>query len=252
MQLGQINIDSRFRGPPNSGNGGYVAGRVAAFIDGPAEVTLRRPPPLDTALDVVREDDGTVALMDGEVLVASACEAAVEIDPGLAPSFDAALQATQRSMDPCEHNLPGCFVCGPQREQGDGMRIFAGPIDPQDTNWRGLLAAPWTPAPDLAADSMRERRSVAPEFVWAALDCPTGYTSFGGGGGDPALLGRLSLDIRQLPRVREKCVIAAWQTEQEGRKHFAHGALFAENGTVLALAKATWIKVDRAVMLGGG
>lgn len=47
-----ILIDRRYCGPPNSANGGYAAGRLAAFVDGTAEVTLRRPPPLDTALNV--------------------------------------------------------------------------------------------------------------------------------------------------------------------------------------------------------
>ena len=28
-------ISSRFCGPPGSGNGGYVCGRVAAYLDGP-------------------------------------------------------------------------------------------------------------------------------------------------------------------------------------------------------------------------
>ena len=36
-------IPSRFGGPAGSGNGGYVCGRVAAYVNGPATVTLRRP-----------------------------------------------------------------------------------------------------------------------------------------------------------------------------------------------------------------
>ena len=44
--LSTIRIERRFRGPPNSGNGGYSAGRLAAFIDGSAAVTLHMPPPL--------------------------------------------------------------------------------------------------------------------------------------------------------------------------------------------------------------
>ena len=42
-----IRIDRRFCGPPNSGNGGYVCGLLAAHIDGGAEITLRVPPPLE-------------------------------------------------------------------------------------------------------------------------------------------------------------------------------------------------------------
>lgn len=42
-------VAARFCGPTGSGNGGYVAGRLGAFVDtdGPVEVTLREPPPLD-------------------------------------------------------------------------------------------------------------------------------------------------------------------------------------------------------------
>ena len=40
-------IPSRFNGPPDSGNGGYSCGVLAAFIDGPARVRLHVPPPLD-------------------------------------------------------------------------------------------------------------------------------------------------------------------------------------------------------------
>src|SRR5450755_4067922 len=47
-------IPSRFCGPPGSGNGGYVCGRIAAYVDGPVTVTLRRPPPLATPMAVER------------------------------------------------------------------------------------------------------------------------------------------------------------------------------------------------------
>ena len=41
-----LTIPRRFRGPPNSGNGGYVCGMLVRQIAGAAEVTLRAPPPL--------------------------------------------------------------------------------------------------------------------------------------------------------------------------------------------------------------
>ena len=40
-------IARRFRGPSQSGNGGYVCGRLARHVAGPALVRLRAPPPLD-------------------------------------------------------------------------------------------------------------------------------------------------------------------------------------------------------------
>ena len=42
MQLGTVIVERRFLGPPNSANGGYACGLIGGFIDGSAEVTLRR------------------------------------------------------------------------------------------------------------------------------------------------------------------------------------------------------------------
>ena len=64
-------IDPRFTGPPDSGNGGYVCGVLGSRLDGPAEVSLRRPPPIATPLGVRATGDG-IALYDGDALVAEA------------------------------------------------------------------------------------------------------------------------------------------------------------------------------------
>src|SRR5204863_395973 len=65
-----LTIPSRFNGPAGVGNGGYVCGRIAAYIDGPATVTLRRPPPLDTPMTVERDDEGSVRVRHGRTLIA--------------------------------------------------------------------------------------------------------------------------------------------------------------------------------------
>ena len=54
-----MTIARRFRGPPNSGNGGYVCGMLARHIPGAAEVALRAPPPLGTELSVVEVGAGS-------------------------------------------------------------------------------------------------------------------------------------------------------------------------------------------------
>ena len=60
-----IVIDRRFRGPNDSGNGGYSAGRFALAHGGDVvEVTLRLPPPLDTPLVL----DGE-RIVDGDAVV---------------------------------------------------------------------------------------------------------------------------------------------------------------------------------------
>ena len=73
----EITIPKRFCGPPTSGNGGYSCGRLAAFVQGPAEITLRAPPPLDTKLSIERHD-GVVKLL-GMVDTSADANAAAEV-----------------------------------------------------------------------------------------------------------------------------------------------------------------------------
>ncbi|HSK25595.1 MAG TPA: hypothetical protein VK894_01620, partial [Jiangellales bacterium] len=61
-------VERRFRGPAESGNGGYVAGLLAARVGAvpggsAAVVTLRLPPPLETPLATVADGDGAVRLL---------------------------------------------------------------------------------------------------------------------------------------------------------------------------------------------
>ena len=71
-ETGTFTIPSRFCGPPNSGNGGYVCGVVSTFADRPVRVRLRKPPPLETPLAVHRRPGGRLEVMHGELLIAEA------------------------------------------------------------------------------------------------------------------------------------------------------------------------------------
>lgn len=243
----EVIIDRRFRGPPNSGNGGYVCGILARHIGPSAEVTLRKPPPLDVPLRVVGGEDGKVELRDGEVVVASGRPIDLRIAPSPTASFAEAEAAAARTpYDEASHALPMCFVCGPARIKGDGLRIFAGPLTSDHAGTCVPFASHWVPDDSLAArDGL-----VGEEFVWAALDCPTGYAVGGPDSTQAILLGRLAANIVRRPRPGEKCVVTAQATASDGRKLFAAGTLFGEGGDVLALAHATWISVDRDVQLG--
>jgi hypothetical protein len=246
MQIGSITIEQRFHGPPNSANGGYACGRIAAFIDGPAEVTLRRPPPLDTEMAVRAGPGDSVELYDGDTLIGSGRPADFTVRAMDVPTFDEAALAASRSFDASRHPLPTCFVCGPQRDIGDGLRIHPGPVDAADAEWRGILAAPWIPDANLADES----GVVRPEFIWAALDCPTAYASSDQDGMRIILLGRQCVRIIRRPASLARCVITARQTGQDGRKYYAEAALSDEQGRRLAECRATWIEVSPEVQKG--
>jgi hypothetical protein len=221
---GEIVIERRFRGPTGSANGGYTCGLVAGFLDGPAEVTLRLPPPLDRPLAVERDGDGPVRVLDDGAVIAEARPTALELAPPPAPSFEDAAAAALPEGD-LESPFPECFVCGPHRATGDGLRIFAGPLHDS------VVAASWVPV----------QPYTEPEFVWAALDCPGAYAC-GFGERGVLVLGRLAARVEALPQAGERCVVVGWPLGDEGRKAFAGTALFGEGGRLLGVARATWIR----------
>ena len=246
-----VTIEKRFCGPPNSANGGYACGLLANAMGGSGEVTLRAPPPLDRRLDLVAAADGTVELQDAQTVLATGRPRALDIGEIPSANLAAAATAAARTVfaDPSSHPLPGCFVCGPGRARGDGLRIFVGPLAARQGQPEAV-ASPWTPSADLGGDNGR----VGCEFVWAALDCPSGFAcqgrQLGMSGIEPILLGRMAAHIGQCPQPGEECVIVAWPTGRDGRKLFANSALLAHDGKLLAIAQATWLIVGRDVQLG--
>ena len=222
LRVESITIEGRFNGPPGSANGGYTCGLVAGLMGGEAEVTLRAPPPLHRPLAVEREGEH-LRLLDGEQVVAEAVPTRVELELPAAPTYEEAEVASARYPGFHEHAFPTCFVCGPDREPGDGLRIFAGPLGD------GRVASPWVPA------------EVEPQFVWAALDCP-GAFAVGFSDRGETLLGRFAARVDDLPEVDERCVVVGWPLGEEGRKLYAGTALYGEDGRPLARARATWIE----------
>jgi hypothetical protein len=231
--LETVIIDDRFNGPAGSANGGYACAMAARWVDGPAEVTLRVPPPLARELTVVREDD-RVSVMDGDVLVAEARPTTVDVEVAEPVSFTEAERAAARYPWRDAHPYPTCFVCGPQREAGDGLGIFPGPVE-----GRSLFAAPWTPDGSLA-DSDGD---VSAEFVWGALDCPSGIVTDLFGDVGLILLGRLAADLKRPVTAGEPHVVQAWPVARDGRKLNTASALFTAAGDLCAVARAVWIEV---------
>jgi hypothetical protein len=229
-------IRRRFNGPPDSGNGGYVCGLLARGLSS-AEITLRRPPPLERPLQLVREPDGARRLLDGEDLVASASPCEFDLQVPEPPSLAQAEAAAQDFVGFHQHTFPTCFVCGPRRTDADGLCIFAGPVA-----GRPLVAAPWQPAASLAAPGGSD---VASEYVWAALDCP-GAFALQGGERAPVVLGRLQARLIAPLQVGKRYLVLGWPVGAEGRKHYAGTAIFSADGALHAYARAIWIELASA------
>lgn len=242
-----ISIARRFCGPPDSGNGGYTCGLLANAMGGTSEVTLRMPIPIERVMHVQFVDGKHAHLKSGDDLIAEG--ARFELDLGAAPviSFSDAVRAAEHSPAFKDHPFPTCFVCGPQRAPGDGLRIFPGPVGPEHlgteqpdafADFQHVFAAPWVPDPSLAD----KHGKIPDEIVWAALDCPTGFA-----GGFPyegkLVTGRLGAKLVSPVRAEERYVLLSWRLSVEGRKHHAAAVLVDENGEVHAEARATWIKL---------
>jgi hypothetical protein len=222
----QMIIEARFNGPPESGNGGFTAGLVAAALGAErtgAVVTLRVPPPLDTPM-LIRSTEQGIAVYAGEQLVAEAAATVLDEEPVPAVPYDEALAAATAYPGFVDHPFPTCYVCGPKRIEGDGLRIFPGLLPD------GRTAAPWTVPTDVTAVTL-----------WAALDCPGGWSIIAPG--RPYVLGRMAARVRAVPPPGARCVVTGAVAEVEGRKALVHSALYSENRILLAQARSTWIAI---------
>jgi len=229
---GAIAVARRFNGPPSSGNGGYTAGLIAGVIGEPIAVRLHQPVPLERELRIAEAGERWT-VRDGEELIATATRTSVAVEVPRPPSFSAAVASSTRYVGFKDHGYPDCFVCGPNREPHDGLRVFPGAV--ANTS---VLAAPWTPDATLD-DGARRLRA---EHMWAALDCPGFFATLST---TPALLGELAVRIDRVVRIDEPCVVIAWAIAQEGRKHRAGTALFGESGELCAVGVATWIELKK-------
>lgn len=225
-----ISIAKNFCGPPASANGGYFVGRVGNLSMKLLTVRLIEPPPLETELEVAELAEGLIELRQGEQLIAQGRPAELDLVTPPPPSYLEAIDASRRYFGFDQHAFPTCFVCGPARTRGDGLRIFAGPVAQRD-----IVAGPWVPEPFLD----RGDGKVKPEFMTAALDCP-GYAAVARG--PLMLLGELTAHVDRCVHIGEPCVVVAWRMDSRGRRHVAGTAVFDEDGEICARARAVWIE----------
>ncbi len=226
-----LSIERRYNGPPDSGNGGYVCGALAAATGADLRVRLLAPPPLEVPLELAPLDSGEWELRAGADTIARGTPGRLQLDVPPPPRYVQAVWASQHYAGFREHAFPDCFVCGPHRRRGDGLRIFPGRLD------SGLVAAPWLPADALDAGDGK----VAAVFHWAALDCP-GYFAVSGGR-RVMVLGEMQAHVDRRVHTGEPCTIIGWKMGSEGRKHYAGTALFDEDGELCARAAATWVEL---------
>jgi hypothetical protein len=246
MPYEDIVVDPAFAGPPAVAQGGYACGRIARFVPGVAEVTLRRPVPLGVALRVDSRDEG-VAMYDGSTVVATAVSGRVDLAVPAPPTLAEATLASAEFPGFATHPFPGCLVCGTDRSDDVAFQIFPGPLAGRD-----LLAAVWHPGNGAGSDGAGSDGAVRTEFVWAALDCPAGWAAAWfatrvGTPAAPAVLGRMTARIFEPVPADDPRILVGWLIGRSGRKLDAASALYSPSGTLLGLSRQTWITLANGV-----
>jgi hypothetical protein len=246
-----LTIPARFRGPPQSGNGGYVAGAIAECFDKPPvdalnpaiEVTLRAPIPLDRPMNLSGSDaqGGDVQLILGETLIAQARRTELSLEVPSPPEYADALAA--RALSPSlASNLnpqigngtgfhPICFCCGADLAPDAGLHVYAAPV----AGFDGVAAA-WRPHATFA-----DAQGYLPEpVVWAAIDCP-GQFAWLNAGIRTGMLGRITGRTLKRVAAAQNLLVTGWCLEVERSKYFAGTALFDESGDLCAYTRQVWI-----------
>ncbi len=239
-------IPQRYCGPPMSGNGGYVCGTCAAFAhaasetrSGPFsfEARYRIPVPVDCNVSLIQDQDRfSIQSSDARSLFVEgkfAAESAAK--PPLLVSLETARYAASSSLEAKEHPFPDCYVCGPARKPGDGLRILPGPVPDHNA----VAAGVWTVYPDARG---ADGKLMIP-VVWAALDCP-GYFAYHfsrAGSVDLAVLARMKCTIFQTETSAENLVVVGWLKRKKGPL-IEVGTALLDGSMILAAADAAWMQ----------
>jgi hypothetical protein len=227
-----VRVGKRFNGPDGWANGGIACGIVGSSIPGPSTVRLEAPVPLDRPL-LLRVEGGEATLLDDETSLASASQTPEPVPLVDAFGFERLdhLPEFDLSLNP----FRTCFVCGDLREDGFGLRPRLSPD--------GRIGAIW----DTTRTPVAKGR-VPDRFVWAALDCPSGFAALGGIG--PGVLGTQSVEMIRRPLVGERLLVVAESKSAEGRKHVSCASLYDRDGNLVARSQAIWLRVGVGISAG--
>ncbi len=239
QQAQTVEVKDRFRGPPNSGNGGYVGGLVASLYDDnhqPIEVTLRAPIPMDQPLEVLHTSQG-ISLHRGDQLIVESQPATIDMQVPTPPTLDEVDNAAPDSvalingLNPFLPKGKGfhpiCFCCGAQHD--DGLQVFAAPVQ-----GGAQVAVRWH-----AKEQWGVEGNLPMPYVWAALDCP-GQFAYYANDITTGMLGRITGQADSVAAGQDY-LITGWRIAVEGKKHFAGTALFTLQGELLAKTTQVWI-----------
>ncbi|XDD49649.1 hypothetical protein AB3N59_14790 [Leptospira sp. WS92.C1] len=235
-----MSISSKYCGPPLSGNGGFSAGSAAQKLNSLSSIVkIKAPVPLNSELQVNFDPDFYSALIDissGVVAVEAEPAPDFKLDLPKPMSQEIIMQASKDYLGFIKHPFPSCFVCGPERKDKDGMRIFSGKVTDQP-GFKHLHGANWDPWRELGDESGFVRK----EIVWAALDCPGGFAV---STEDPQMIVLVKLTGRILSsiRVEESYRILSWEIHRNRRARTAGTAIFqSQDDVCVAYSEGVWM-----------
>lgn len=241
--MGTVVIDRRFNGIPEIALGGYVGGLLARGRR-KAEATFLRPVQLAKEYRMFAGTDGTIVLKDEDKVLVVTREATLDIESRESVEFEACQRAAEGYIGHKWHPFPTCFVCGPSRSEGDGLRIFPGVVAGRD-----LVAAPWTPA-----ESLKDPDGIVEsQFVWSALDCPTIWAFLLCGDQDSkdmAVTAKLAVELISPVQVKQQHIVLGWMESETDQMRVAGGAIYSEDGQLRAVAKHTLVTTSWGVPMG--
>jgi hypothetical protein len=231
-------IPARWNGPRRYGNGGYSAGVFARDFGPAARVVLRRPVPLDRPLRIVAEgEESRVYARRRLIAEVTPWHDATPLIPPVRPSLDAAEDAAARHpWTGARHALSDCAICSPNRR--DGLGVVPGVL----ADAPELLAAPFHTDSRIA--DLLTPAIVSPEFVWAALDCPS-FPAADLIAGRVRLLGTIAVNRLRDVFVGESLVVVSWTLGAGTRSVRTASALLAPDGELIASAENVWVAPRR-------